>query len=218
MADRTCSIDGCERVLYAKGVCHGHYRRQRLGIAVDERPLLTHVELQCSHGGCQRPFRAKGLCAFHYGRSRKGMDLDAPQRFKRGVVCSVDECDRPSARNGMCEPHSYRFRYGLDMLAQIRPRQRNGDGAIVNGYHMTSIAGRQYRTHRLVMERHLGRPLLPNETVHHRNGQRSQNDLANLELWSTSQPSGQRVEDKVRWALEILALYGPMFAQTLPIP
>jgi len=33
------------------------------------------------------------------------------------------------------------------------------------------------------------------------------NRESNLELWSSSQPKGQRVEDKVAWAREILALY-----------
>lgn len=58
------------------------------------------------------------------------------------------------------------------------------------------------------MERHLGRPLVKGENVHHLNGQRSQNDIANLELWSRSQPSGQRAIDKLRWAREIVDLYG----------
>ena len=61
------------------------------------------------------------------------------------------------------------------------------------------------------MEQHLGRPLLPEETVHHLNGQRSDNRIENFELWSSSQPSGQRVEDKVRWAQEIIRLYSPLF-------
>lgn len=59
------------------------------------------------------------------------------------------------------------------------------------------------------MEQQLGRNLLPEETVHHINGVRADNRPENLELWSSSHPSGQRVSDKVEWALEMLALYAP---------
>lgn len=90
----------------------------------------------------------------------------------------------------------------------------------MNGYRVITTAPGQARLeHRVLMERLLGRPLTSRETVHHVNGDRLDNTVGdrlddrfrsgNLELWSTWQPAGQRVADKVAFAVALLAQYAP---------
>ena len=66
---------------------------------------------------------------------------------------------------------------------------------------------RKYQ-HTIVMEKFLERSLKKGESVHHKNGDRLDNKIENLELWVKGQPAGSRVEDKIQWSIEFLREYG----------
>lgn len=80
-----------------------------------------------------------------------------------------------------------------------------------NGYRMHGSGwrgGKATPEHHIVMEKKIGRPIRRGETVHHKNGIRSDNDPDNLELWTSRHGKGQRVSDRVENSLSFLREYG----------
>ena len=96
--------------------------------------------------------------------------------------------------------------------ARYRPGEWRQDSS---GYLRRNVNGRAELQHRVAMEEYLGRPLLAHENVHHKNGVRTDNRIENLELWTESQPTGQRVADKIAWARELLDLYADLPPEAL---
>lgn len=126
---------------------------------------------------------------------------------------TCQQCGKVTARKKMAGNGGYN--YSTKMCSpQCQHDSQRGTGYIHHsGYRVHSRGGKQVAEHREVMEQMIGRSLLPQETVHHKNGVRSDNGQENLELWSTRNPMGQRVSDKIKWAEEFLPQYGLMVSK-----
>ncbi len=128
MTDRTCTIEGCERNYWARGMCTNHYQAWRK----HGDPLISHKAKRktCRIEGCDKKAHGHSLCTKHYLRWHKHGDPLA--LLPRYDVCQMDDCDRTprSELVGLCEMHYYR-------------RRRHGDPSVVKD---TSIAEPTYRS------------------------------------------------------------------------
>lgn len=170
-----------------------------------------------------RNLHKPAYCKAHQKRVRTygNPQAEIPLRKKSATgICEVDDCGQKVQSRGLCSTHDWRLKtWGTLSTDGRRLVFRQDEGARrvdKDGYvklklpnHTEAHANGWVYEHRKVVSDSLGRRLLPEENVHHRNGMRDDNRLENLELWNKAQPSGQRAEDKIRFALEILRLYHP---------
>lgn len=176
---------------------------------------------------------AKNTCYACYGMIKKYGTSTPPHFNKKCATCGkeylskksrqkycTNDCYKEARRNFTYL--AYRKKYNIDLSLPKKFKKPNGSGhKDPHGYiyinkmrHPNAQKQGRIYQHTYVMSEHLGRPLRKGENVHHKNGIRNDNRIENLELWSTSQPAGQRVEDKVKWCREFLRNYDKEFPET----
>ncbi len=127
-------------------------------------------------------------------------------KFAQPFVCAT--CGKtgvrvPSKLGKYCSKECFGAGYSKEKIAEDNWYVKS------DGYLAQSRNRKTGLQHRKVMEEMLGRPLKSHEDVHHKDGVRANNAPKNLELWSRSQPRGQRVEDKIAFCKYFLAEYQP---------
>lgn len=112
-AMKLCTVDGCNRAVYAKGWCSPHYQRayKHGGDPTAGRPPRQYFPPpQCSEPCCERSARARGLCGTHYRQTRVRGLLDGHQKTRPPIrpECSVPGCGAHRYGHGLCQTHYMR--------------------------------------------------------------------------------------------------------------
>jgi hypothetical protein len=191
-----CVVEGCGAVRLARGYCTTHYHRWRTSGGPGEAARRRKGKRPCRVSECQNDaVTSDDLCPTH--RRRKRLYGAEDGTLSTHLPCAV--CGEPSM-HGMrfvdrCETHAWDRVLDLHLAGEYA-------GVISGGYVYLTVRKKRRPVHQLVMERMLGRRLLPGETPHHMNGRRDDNRPENLELWVKPQVPGQRVQDLVDFVVE----------------
>lgn len=173
------------------------------------------AEARCTVPGCSNRPKVQGLCAYHhsagiYWGTCKPVQQRHTTSYEVTAACIVEGCDKRPVSHGMCSKHSQQRSAGiLDANGnQLRPLGKSGrkrqreswvnstrDGYVVRVApegHPRARADGTILEHRFIMEQNLGRYLEDWEIVHHKDGNRSNNALENLEIFDGRAGSGPR--------------------------
>ncbi len=146
---------------------------------MSERPIIFSARYDVSQHNAKRVIHLPDgeiAAAYHAGETIK--EIAARFGVSRPTIAKSLSRSRVTRR-------AAKQRIGV-MSGDRNPAWKGGRHQRVDGYWVLRVDGADRLEHRVVMERAIGRALRADEFVHHRDGDRSNNDPSNLELMTQS--------------------------------
>lgn len=139
---------------------------------------------------------ARWVCRCECGNM--GISTTGALRSGNSKSCGCLTMDSARLRNGVDHPS---YKNGKT--------NKEGYVLITDRSHPNANKRGRILEHVYVMSKHLGRPIMRGETIHHKNGIRSDNRIENLELMTGKHGAGVRVTDMVAFCVNFLMMYSP---------
>jgi 5-methylcytosine-specific restriction endonuclease McrA len=120
--DGLCTVEGCDGVRWARGLCTMHLRRLKTrGNVGPANKLIIKPVGECRVAGCTRPAKVgiHQLCGPHHQRWHRHGDPTAGGSSPR-TNCQVERCPNKHYGRGYCQSH-YAFLF-------MAPRRKNAPG------------------------------------------------------------------------------------------
>ena len=99
-------------------------------------------------------------------------------------ICSIDGCEKYAVARTWCHAHYKKWSLHGCPTHGTEHARKHGEGTInYAGYIAVSVGKSKKMQHVIVMEQHLGHPLKKGNVVHHIDGDTTNNDISNLQLF-----------------------------------
>lgn len=201
-------VEGIKKYLYCECKC-GHKQFVEVSQLTGKRPTRSCLKCYDLKGGTRYgkltiigvdEERSKQLgtiyikCSCDCGNIKSIIRNDIANSKTKSCGCLVS--DNAKAMKGKNHPNWRGGKYKNPAGYIILTQDYNGKDTVLE--------------HVYIMSKHIRRVLRRGETVHHKNGIKTDNRIKNLELWASRHPSGQRAKDLLKFAREIIAEYGDL--------